>query len=158
RAQAACLQDDGQTLYDALLDEYEPGATEAGLAAMFGRLRPRLTRLRERIAGAGRQPPRPAGSFPAEAQLALAREAAPAFGYDWQAGRLDLVTHPFVAGTLGDVRITARVDETDPFYCLSAVIHETGHALYEQGLDPDLAWQPAGASVSMGGPESQSRL
>ena len=158
RAQAECLRAEGETLYDALLDEYEPGATEAGLAEMFGRLRPRLTLLRERIAGSGREPPRLSGRFPAEAQLALARETATAFGYDWQAGRLDLVVHPFVSGTLGDVRITARVDEREPFYCLSAVIHETGHAIYEQGLDPDLAWQPAGGSVSMGVHESQSRL
>jgi carboxypeptidase Taq len=158
RAQAECLRGDGETLYDALLDDYEPGATEAEIAGMFGRLRPRLTSLRERIAGSGREVPRLAGRFPAEAQLALAREAATALGFDWQAGRLDLVVHPFVAGTLGDVRITTRISEDDPFYCLTAVMHETGHALYEQGLDPGLAWQPAGASVSMGVHESQSRL
>jgi carboxypeptidase Taq len=158
RRRAECLRRDGETLYDALLDDYEPGATEAGLAAMFGRLRPRLTALRERIAGSGQDVPRLSGSFPAAAQLALAREVATVLGYDWQAGRLDLVVHPFVAGTLGDVRITARIDEADPFCCLSAVAHETGHAIYEQGLDPALAWQPAGASVSMGVHESQSRL
>lgn len=158
RRQAECLRRDGETLYDALLDDYEPGATEAGLEAMFGRLRPRLMALRQRIAGSGREAPRLTGSFPAAAQLTLAREIATALGYDWQAGRLDLVLHPFVAGTLGDVRITARIDEADPFYCLSATAHETGHALYEQGLDPALAWQPAGASVSMGVHESQSRL
>lgn len=158
RAQAECLAGEGETLYDALLDGYEPGATEAGLAAMFDRLRPRLTSLRERIAGSGRQPPRITGRFGADAQLALARETATALCFDWEAGRLDMVIHPFVSGTLGDVRMTTRISETDPFYCLSAVIHETGHALYEQGLDPDLAFQPAGASVSMGVHESQSRL
>ena len=158
RAQAECLQQAGETLYDALLADYEPGATEAGLAAMFGRLHPRLTALRARISGSGREPPRLAGSFPADAQLGVARETATALGYDWRAGRLDLVVHPFVAGTLGDVRMTTRISETDPFYCLAAVVHETGHALYEQGLDPALAFQPAGASVSMGVHESQSRL
>ncbi len=158
RARAECLATDGETLYDALVYDYEPGATEAGLAAMFGRLRPRLTSLRQRIADSGRQAPRLTGHFPKHAQLALAREAATALQYDWQAGRMDLVVHPFMAGTLGDVRITARVDESEPFYCLSAVIHETGHALYEQGLDASLAWQPAGASVSMGVHESQSRM
>jgi carboxypeptidase Taq len=158
RQQAACLRGDGETLYDALLEDYEQGATEAGLAAMFGRLRPRLTALGQRIADSDRAVPRLTGHFPAAAQLALSREVATLLGYDWQAGRLDLVVHPFVAGTLGDVRMTTRIDEDDPFYCLSAVAHETGHALYEQGLDPDLAWQPAGASVSMGVHESQSRL
>ena len=158
RQRAECLRRGGETLYDALLEDYEPGATEAGLAAMFGRLRPRLTSLRERIAAAAGEAPRLRGRFPAESQLALAREIATVLGYDWQAGRLDLVIHPFVSGTLGDVRITTRVDEADPFYCLSAVAHETGHAIYEQGLDPALAWQPVGASVSMGVHESQSRL
>ena len=158
RARAACLRGDGETLYDALLDGFEPGATEAGLSEMFARLRPRLTALRRRIAECGQQSPHLTGRFPAEAQLTLARETATACSYDWKAGRLDLVLHPFVSGTLGDVRITTRVSEDDPFYCLSAVIHETGHALYEQGLDAELAWQPAGASVSMGVHESQSRL
>lgn len=158
RARAECLKSEGGTLYDALLYDFEPGATEAELAAMFGRLRPRLTALGQRIAASGRDVPRLSGRFPADAQLAVAREAATVLHYDWQAGRLDLVVHPFVAGTLGDVRITARVDENEPFYCLSAVTHETGHALYEQGLDPALAWQPAGSSVSMGVHESQSRL
>lgn len=158
RRQAQCLRREGETLYDALLEDYEPGATEAGLAAMFGRLAPRLTSLRERIAERESDAPHLSGSFPAAGQLALAREIATVLGYDWRAGRLDLVIHPFVAGTLGDVRITARIDEGDPFYCLSAVAHETGHAIYEQGLDPALAWQPAGASVSMGVHESQSRL
>lgn len=158
RAQAACLQSEGETLYDALLEDYEPGATEAGLAAMFDRLRPRLVTLGQRIAESGHAPPRLTGRFPAEAQLALARETATMLGYDWQAGRLDTVIHPFATGTRGDVRITARIDEGDLFHGLLAAIHETGHALYEQGLDPDLAWQPAGASVSMGVHESQSRL
>src|SRR5690606_32929761 len=88
RAQAECLRIEGQTLYDALLDDYEPGASEAGLAAMFERLRPRLTQLYERITESGREQPRLAGRFPAEAQLSLAREIATGLGYDWKAGRL----------------------------------------------------------------------
>ena len=66
--------------------------------------------------------------------------------------------HPSSTGTGGDVRITTRIDAADPFQCLHATIHEVGHAVYEQGLDPDLAFQPAGAHASMGVHESQSRL
>ena len=66
--------------------------------------------------------------------------------------------HPSSSGTGGDVRITTRIDEADPFQCLHATIHEVGHAVYEQGLDPTLAFQPAGAHASMGVHESQSRL
>ena len=98
------------------------------------------------------------GKFPGAAQLALARRIAGAFGYDWAAGRLDLAVHPSSSGTGGDVRITTRIDEADPFQCLHATIHEVGHAVYEQGLDPTLAFQPAGAHASMGVHESQSRL
>lgn len=157
REEAACLAGDGAA-YDALLDDYEPGATAAEVAAVFDRLRPGLVGLRERIAGASRRPERLGGRFPKDAQLALAGRIAGVFGYDRAAGRLDLAVHPFSSGTGGDVRITTRIDEADPFQCLHATIHEVGHAVYEQGLDPDLAFQPAGAAASMGVHESQSRL
>ena len=78
-------------------------------------------------AGAGR-------SLPAGRQLAIARELAEAFGYDWSRGRLDLTVHPFCSGSGQDVRITTRVVEAEPFNCLYSTIHETGHALYEQGI------------------------
>ena len=80
------------------------------------------------------------------------------FGYDWEAGRLDLAVHPSSSGSGGDVRITTRVNEADPRECIYSTIHEVGHAVYEQGLDPALALLPAGSSASMGVHESQSRL
>ncbi|MEM0987240.1 MAG: carboxypeptidase M32 [Pseudomonadota bacterium] len=164
RQQAECLAEGsgGDALYDALMDDYEPGATAAGTAALFGRLRTGLATLRAQIADAGGASdgavPRLSGDFPRSGQLALAERLAHAFGYDAEAGRIDLVVHPFCSGTRGDVRITTRVDEGNPFDCLYSTIHETGHALYEQGLPQDLAWQPAGGSVSMGVHESQSRI
>ena len=156
REQASCLRGDGQSLYDALLDDYEPGATEDEISNVFNRLRAGLTELRGRIdcdrASAI------SGHFPKDRQLSLAADLAGLCGYDFEAGRLDLVVHPFCSGTRGDTRITTRVDETDPFNCLYSTIHETGHAIYEQGLDPVLAGQPAGEHASMGVHESQSRL
>ena len=144
--------------YDALLDDYEPGATATTLAAMFDRMRPRLVALRERVLGAA-NPPKPlAHSFPRDAQMALAREAADAFGYDWSRGRLDLAVHPFSSGSGQDVRITTRVTETDPFNCLYSTIHETGHACYELGIDHAHYMTPLGKGVSMGVHESQSRI
>jgi carboxypeptidase Taq len=157
REEAGCLAD-GRAPYDALLDDYEPGATTADVAAVFDRLRPGLVALREQISASPRRLAPLRGSFPQAAQLALARRVAGVFGYDWAAGRLDLALHPSSRGTGGDVRITTRVDEADPFQCLYATIHEVGHAVYEQGLDPDLAFQPAGVHASMGVHESQSRL
>ena len=148
----------GADAYDALLDDYEPGATATGIAAMFDQMRPRLVALRERVLGAAFQPDALHGRFPQAAQLALAREVADAFGYDWNRGRLDLAVHPFSSGSGDDVRITTRVDEDDLFNCLYSTIHETGHGCYEQGVDPAHRSTPLGQGVSMGVHESQSRI
>lgn len=158
REQARLLVGNGETPYEALLDEYEPGMTEAELTGMFERMRPRLTQLRARIAGSGWRMPRFTGSYARAGQIALSRRLCDVFGFDWQAGRLDLAVHPSSAGSGGDVRITTRVNESDPRECVYATIHELGHAVYEQGLDPAQALLPAGMSASMAVHESQSRL
>ncbi|MGZ3216998.1 carboxypeptidase M32 [Paracoccus sp. T5] len=157
REEAACLADGGD-LYDALLDDYEPGMTGAQVAALFDAMRPRLVTLREDVLGADRQPQALGGHFPQETQLRLARACATAFGYDWTRGRMDLAVHPFSSGRWQDSRITTRVVETDPFNCLYSTIHEVGHSSYEQGIDPDYAFTPLGRGVSMGVHESQSRI
>jgi carboxypeptidase Taq len=157
REEADALAGDG-TAYDALLDDFEPGATAVEIAGLFGQMRPRLVALRDRIAATGRDLPRLTGRFPAAEQQALGHEVARQFGYDFDAGRLDLSVHPFTSGSGGDVRITTRIDEADPLGNLYAVIHETGHAAYEQGIDPAYRLTPLGAGVSMGVHESQSRL
>ena len=144
--------------YDALLDQYEPGASAARIDVVFARLRAGLAPLLDRRLGAPAAPPKPVGRVPTEAQLALARAAATACGYDWSAGRLDLAVHPFSSGGGRDVRITTRVSEADPMECLYSTLHETGHALYELGVDPALHARPAGGHASMGVHESQSRL
>jgi carboxypeptidase Taq len=157
REEAACLAQGGSA-YDAMLDDYEPGATAAAIGAMFDGMRPRLVALRAAVLGATHQPAPLSGHFGTEAQLRLARDLATAFGYDWNHGRLDLAVHPFSSGSGRDVRITTRVVETDPFNCFYATIHEVGHACYELGIDPDYGLTPLGAGVSMGVHESQSRI
>jgi carboxypeptidase Taq len=144
--------------YDALIDDYEPGATAATIGAMFDRMRPRLVALREKVLGAERQPVGLSGSFGAEAQMRFARDLASAFGYDWNRGRLDLAVHPFSSGSGDDARITTRVAESDPFNCFYSTIHEVGHACYELGIDGDYRLTPLGSGVSMGVHESQSRI
>lgn len=148
----------GGDVYDALLDDYEPGATGDGIAAIFGRMRPRLVALREALLGARHAPEPLAHSFGKDGQMALARELATAFGYDWNRGRLDLAVHPFSSGSGNDARITTRVAETDPFNCFYSTIHEVGHACYELGIDQAYLLTPLGAGVSMGVHESQSRI
>lgn len=156
RQEAACLAQGGD-LYDALLDDYEPGMTAESVAAMFGRMRPRLVALREAVLAK----PGPAaltGRFGEAAQMRLARDLASAFGYDWSRGRLDLAVHPFSSGSASDSRITTRVVETEPFNCIYSTIHEVGHSSYELNIDPDYKLTPLGRGVSMGVHESQSRI
>ncbi|WP_375261341.1 carboxypeptidase M32 [Palleronia sp.] len=157
REEADALADGGD-LYDALLDDYEPGATAETLVAMFGALRPRLIALRDACLGAERQPARLDGTFPPDAQLMLAEKLAAAFGYDFDRGRIDRAVHPFSSGSGMDVRITTRTDPVDPFNCLYSTIHEVGHATYEQDIDDAYLFTPLGQGVSMGVHESQSRL
>ncbi|MBU9697048.1 carboxypeptidase M32 [Rhodobacteraceae bacterium HSP-20] len=144
--------------YDALIDDYEPGATAATIGAMFDRMRPRLVALRGRVLGAAKQPAGLSGKFGEEAQMRFARDLATAFGYDWNRGRLDIAVHPFSSGSGDDARITTRVAETDPFNCFYSTIHEVGHACYELGIDLDYRLTPLGSGVSMGVHESQSRI
>lgn len=155
REEAACLSPAGTDLYDALLDEFEPGARTSDLLPLLESLRPRLTALREKIAGKPELKPL-GGRFPAGRQMALAARIAGRIGYDFDAGRIDKATHPFSSGSAGDARITTRTDEADPFNCIYSTVHEVGHALYTQGApDPFL---PAADYCSMGVHESQSRF
>ena len=154
---AALAEGTQRSVYDAMLDDYEPEITAAELEAMFGALRPGLVELRGRILAA---PPPPAltGTFDEEGQLALSRELALAFGYDLGTGRIDKAVHPFSSGSGADVRITTRTNPEDPFNCFYSTIHEVGHAAYEQAVDPEYRLTPLGRGVSMGVHESQSRI
>ena len=149
------------TPYDALLDEYEPGTTEAALVPLFASLRAELAPLVQAAADSpvvvDEAPCR--GSFPADAQRAFAVQVATTMGYDFDAGRLDASTHPFTTSfDPADVRITWRWEDDDWRPGLFGVMHEAGHGLYEQGLPEAWAGTPIGAAVSLGVHESQSRL
>lgn len=156
RQEAAALADGGD-LYDALIDDYEPGATAETLGAMFGRMRPRLVALRENVLGRP-MPKALEGHFSADSQMRMARDLGTAFGYDWSRGRMDMAVHPFSSGGGNDSRITTRVVETDPFNCFYSTIHEVGHSSYELSIDPDYGMTPIGHGCSMGVHESQSRI
>ncbi|MEM9428375.1 MAG: carboxypeptidase M32 [Pseudomonadota bacterium] len=157
REEAQCLANGG-SLYDALLDDFEQGLTMTKLKPIFAELRAGLTALLAQIL------PRTEGQtaafcpVPAAEQLALGPRIAEAFGYDLAAGRVDLSVHPFCSGSGGDVRITTRIDPEDPLTSLYSLIHEMGHAVYEQRIDPALRGTPLGVYASMGIHESQSRL
>jgi len=157
REEAAALSNGGD-LYDALLDDYEPGMTGAGLETLLGSLRGGLVELRDRIRGSSVSVPDLSHEFSDELQMKLANELAASFGYDYNTGRLDKAVHPFSSGSGTDTRITTRVDLANPFNCIYSTIHETGHSCYEQGINPDYLMTPIGRGVSMGVHESQSRI
>ncbi|MGB0959713.1 MAG: carboxypeptidase M32 [Halocynthiibacter sp.] len=161
REEAACLADGtegAEPLYDALVQDYEPGASAASLGAMFDAMRPRLVALTDQVMGARYQPPALNHRFEAALQMEIARELADAFQYDFTRGRMDKAVHPFSSGSGDDARITTRVEETDPFNCFYSTIHEVGHACYELGIDRAYAFTPLAHGVSMGVHESQSRI
>ncbi|HOX24756.1 MAG TPA: carboxypeptidase M32 [Candidatus Krumholzibacteria bacterium] len=150
----------GDEPYDSLLDEFEPGARTADLLPIFRRLRVALTALLDRLGPALAAPVEPlVGDFPVGRQDELNRRVLSTVGYDFDAGRLDVSTHPFTESMgPGDVRITTRYSEDDVLPGLFSTLHEAGHALYEQGLPAEHRDTPAGQAVSLGIHESQSRL
>lgn len=156
RQEAEALAQGGD-LYDALLDDYEPGAKSADLEAMFNALRPHLVDLRAAVLSKP-APKGVSGAFDEAQQLELARTLAETFGYDFAHGRVDKAVHPFSSGSGLDVRITTRTDKDDPFNCIYSTIHEVGHACYEQNIDRAYLLTPLGQGVSMGVHESQSRI
>ena len=162
RREGACLAEPGGDPYDALLDEYEPGAKVADLAPLFESLRAELVPLVAAIAGSTR--PRPAtfpGDYPVAGQQIFGEIVAAAVGFDFERGRLDTTAHPFCTGIgPGDCRITTRFDPADFLDGFFSILHEVGHGLYEQGVvaDPDHVGTPMGEAVSLGVHESQSRL
>jgi len=148
----------GGSCYDALLDIYEPGMTSARLDVLFADLKSWLPDLLQTVVDkqAGRKLINPQGPFATDAQRELGLEAMTLLGFDFNGGRLDVSTHPFCGGVPEDVRITTRYDENDLLSALFGVIHETGHARYEQNLPRQWAGQPVARARSMGVHESQS--
>ena len=151
----------GLSPYDALLDQFDPGNRQAQIDPVFADLRRGLPGLIAEVTAYQAGLPEPLaleGPFPTALQFALAERLMLAAGFDRNRGRLDVSTHPFCGGATEDVRITTRYDEADFSSALMGVLHETGHALYEQGLPHDWLAQPAGRARGMTMHESQSLL
>ena len=149
------------TPYDSLLDKYEPGMTSGRITVLFDELRGPLIRLVQNIENSGTEiNEKPLKrSFDVDKQWEFGLEVAKAMGYDLKHGRQDKSAHPFTTSFHPtDVRITTRLQEDSFKTGLFATIHETGHALYEQGLPAADYGTPFGEPVSFGFHESQSRL
>lgn len=146
--------------YNALLHEYEKGATVALLDRTFDSLLPQLKALLDRILAQPQVDDQFLKQhFPAQNQWDWGMWLVAQLGYDLEAGRQDRSEHPFsISFGADDVRITTRIDEQDFANMTWSCIHEVGHALYEQGLPRASYGLPAGEACSLSIHESQSRL
>ena len=149
------------SVYDPLLDDYEPGAKTSDVAQVLGELRNALVPLVEEIKVSDREPNMKilTGDYPVALQEAFGKQVAEAMGFGFQAGRLDVSDHPFCT-TLGphDVCLATRYHEQTLVGGLFSTIHEAGHGIYEQGLPAEKFGLPTGEAVSLGIHESQSRM
>ncbi|MGE0116154.1 MAG: carboxypeptidase M32 [Steroidobacteraceae bacterium] len=146
--------------YDALVDGFSPGLTTAEIDRIFATLSQRLPQLiQEAIETQSELDVLPVTARVANGkQRALALELMKALGFSFEQGRLDESDHPFTGGSPGDVRVTTRFMPQDVLSGLMAVVHETGHARYEQALPPAWRTQPVGTNAGMAVHESQSLL
>jgi len=148
-------------IYDALLDLYEPDMKAREVDAVFARLREVTVPFVRAIVTRGRAVDNAVlhGDFPEDGQGAFGLAVAQAFGYDLTRGRLDVSAHPFASGfNTGDVRITTRYKRRDLSEAVFGIFHEAGHAMYEQGVAPELNRTLLARGASLGLHESQSRM
>ena len=148
-------------VYDALLDLYEPDMKASEVDAVFARLREVTVPFVQTIVTRGRTVDDTVlhEDYPEAQQGAFGLAVAQAFGYDLDRGRLDISAHPFASGfNAGDVRITTRYKRRDLSEAVFGIFHEAGHAMYEQGVAPELDRTPLARGASLGLHESQSRM
>jgi carboxypeptidase Taq len=148
----------GLAVYDALLDQFEPGTTSVEVDSVFGDMQTWLPGLVRAVRDkqASESVVEPVGPFAKATQRALSLEVMALLGFDFEAGRLDESAHPFSGGVPEDTRLTTRYREDDFVQSLMGTIHETGHARYEQNLPRESLGQPVARARSAAIHESQS--
>jgi len=161
RRERASMIDPSKEPYDVLVDDYSAGLTAARIDEIFGEVKDGLVPLLADLRTKGTAPDSSwlNGKFDTDKQASLCRDIALALGFDLNKGRLDVSVHPFTGGAHPtDVRMTTRFKEEDVLEGLTGAIHETGHALYEQGRNLDHDGLPVSAAAGMAVHESQSLL
>lgn len=152
------------TPYDALIDIFEPKMTAEMIAEVFGELKEGLVKIMKKCLDAPKQPDTAflKRKVPLDVQRKISNEIAKFIDYDVESpkagGRIDETEHPFTTGYYDDVRITTHYYENNMASSLFSILHEGGHAIYDQNLNPEWIYQPIGSSCSLGFHESQSRF
>jgi len=152
------------TPYDALIDIFEPKMTAEMIAEVFGELKEGLVKIMKKCLNAPKQPDTAflKRKVPLDVQRKISNEIAKFIDYDVESlqarGRIDETEHPFTTGYYDDVRITTHYYENNMASSLFSILHEGGHAIYDQNLNPEWIYQPIGSSCSLGFHESQSRF
>ncbi len=161
REEAQCIGFGSGVAYDALLDDYEPGATTADIAKVFAPLRDELVKLVAAIHHSSKRPNIDilTRHYPKTPQMVLSEGASRSIGFDFERGRIDASAHPFCSGFgPGDCRLTTRYNDHHFPSAFFGVLHESGHGIYDQGLPTESFGLGIGQAVSLGIHESQSRL
>lgn len=152
------------SLYDSMLDDFERGLSADVVSKVFRQLRDRLVPLAERCAEPSKDVSRSFLSkrVPIDVQTRIAVDIGNLIGYDTTSdtarGRIDPTEHPFTTGYFDDVRVTLHYYENNVSAMIYAMLHEGGHALYEQNLNREFMYQPVGTAASFGIHESMSRF
>ena len=147
--------------YDAMLDDFEPGETAENITKVFKSLRQDLVELVGAVTNSSKQPDISIieREYPVDRQTIFGEAASAAIGFNFNSGRIDITTHPFCTTIgAGDVRITTRYNPNHIGQALFGILHESGHGMYEQGLDRQYSGLPMGEAISLGIHESQSRM
>lgn len=145
--------------YDALADLFEPGIKTKQISEVFDGLKKSNTELLKKIVSSKKiDDSFLYGKYPQDKQLELSKLLLKEMGFDFKNGRMDLSTHPFSSSFHPtDSRVTTRIAPDFAFSCISTILHEGGHSLYEMGLPVEKYGSPLGEAVSLGVHESQSR-
>ncbi len=153
-----------RTPYDALIDIFEPKMTAETIAKIFRGLKEGLVAIMKKCLNASKQSDTSflEHKIPLDVQRKISNELAKFIEYDVEStkagGRIDETEHPFTTGYYDDVRITTHYYENNMASSLFSILHEAGHAIYDQGLKPEWIYQPIGSGCSLGFHESQSRF
>ena len=148
----------GVSPYEALINNFEPGFKEKDIDSLFAKIKEEVPELIKKASEKQKSKSYPEfnGKYPVEKQKELGLLIMKHLEFDFSHGRLDVSAHPFCGGVPSDVRITTRYSDSEFIQSMMGIIHETGHASYEQNLPAEWAQQPVGLARSMAIHEGQS--